>query len=391
MLNNHLKEIRMSFIRQIFEEALAAEKAGRKVYHLEVGAPDFDTPEPIKTEAIRALNDGFVYYTSNKGIMELRQAISKDLFDYQGLTVDPETEVLVTAGASEGIYIALATLLNPGDEVLIFEPAFPSYIQSVRLCGGVPVSVDMDYSSEKGFCMDVQKVAQKITPRTKAMIMCSPNNPTGTMMDASTIKELAQLAIGHNLYVISDEVYHRYVFSPAKHYSITAEAGMKERTILLNSLSKTYSMTGWRVGYVVAPPALINEIIKTHQYAVTCVNSFAQKGAVAAFSLPESYYTQLLHSYQVRKDWIVKFTKENIPWLESYEPTGAFYFFPRIRQKDITDWDAARLLMKKCAVAAVPGSDFGQSWHQHIRFSYAQSMEVIEQSFTAMANLEFGK
>ena len=362
-----------SGIRKVNEKALAMERAGEKVLHFEIGRPDFDTPEYIKKAAEQALAEGKVHYTSNFGLMELRQAIADKLkrennVDYKA------SEVLVTVGLSEAVFAVLATILEEGDEILVPDPVWLNYINVPNLLGAKAVTYGL--TEETGFQMDLEEVKGKITPKTRAIVIITPNNPTGGVLSEDVLKELADIAISNDLMVISDEVYERLIYDGAKHISIASLPGMKERTFTMNGMSKAYAMDGWRLGYVAAPEEYILAMNKFHQHNTTCAPNFVQVAAIAALTQEGDEVKEMVKEYQRRRDYAVKAINE-IPGLHCECPKGAFYIFINCKSLNMKSAGLSAYLLEEAKIALVPGDVFGPGGEGYLRMSFANSYENV--------------
>ena len=362
-----------SGIRKVNEKALAMERAGERVLHFEIGRPDFDTPEYIKRAAEQALADGKVHYTSNFGLMELRQAIADKLkrenhVDYKA------SEVLVTVGLSEAVFAVLATILEEGDEILVPDPVWLNYINVPNLLGAKAVTYGL--TEETGFQMNLEEVKAKITPKTRAIVIITPNNPTGGVLSEDVLKELAEIAVSNDLMVISDEVYERLVYDGAKHISIVSLPSMKERTFTMNGMSKAYAMDGWRLGYVAAPEEYILAMNKFHQHNTTCAPNFVQVAAIAALNEEGDEVKEMVKEYQRRRDYAVKAINE-IPGLHCECPKGAFYIFINCKSLKMKSSDLSAFLLEEAKIALVPGDVFGPGGEGYLRMSFANSYENV--------------
>ncbi|MBF0530375.1 MAG: pyridoxal phosphate-dependent aminotransferase [Deltaproteobacteria bacterium] len=364
-----------SEIRVVFEEVSRREQAGQKIYHLEIGRPDFDTPVNIKEAAKRALDAGLVHYTSNYGLMELRQAIARRFKQYNGLDYNPENEIVVTAGGTEAMLIATMALLDPGDEVLIPTPIFQHCIYNTRMAGAVPVLVPLDENN--GFIPDMDLLRAHITPRTKMLVITTPSNPTGTILHRNSLEGLAQLAQEYNLYVIADEIYDKMIYDEQVHVSMAGLPGMRDRTLTLNGFSKTYSMTGWRLGYVAAHANLISAMIRIHQYSVSCATSFAQWGAVEALNGPQDSVAAMVGEFDRRRQMVYQ-RLTAMPGLKVTRPQGAFYIYINITGLGQSSAQIARLLLEKAQVAVVPWTEV------HIRVAYTTSYDNLAAAMDRM-------
>ena len=362
-----------SGIRKVNEKALAMERAGEKVIHFEIGRPDFDTPAYIKKAAVESLEHGDVFYTSNFGLMELRQEIAGYL-NRRNHTDYKASEVLVTVGLSEAVFDLLCTILDEGDELLIPDPVWMNYLNVPKLLGAAPVSYEL--KEENGYQLDLEEIRAKITDKTKAMVIVTPNNPTGGVLTQETLKGLAEIAVEKDILVIADEVYERLVYDGEKHVSIASLPGMKERTFTMNGLSKAYSMTGWRIGYVAAPEEYITALNKLHQHNTTCAPSFVQKASIAALRDERDEVEEMVKEYQRRRDYAVKAIND-IPGLSCLCPKGAFYIFINCKQLGRPSAELAQYLLEEAKIALVPGDVFGEGGEGYLRMSFANSYENI--------------
>lgn len=370
---DRMGELLPSGIRKVNEKALAMERAGEKVIHFEIGRPDFDTPEYVKKAAMDALEAGDVFYTSNFGTMELREAIAWKLKTQNNIDYKP-TEIIVSVGLSEVIFDVLATILNEGDEILVPDPAWLNYTNVPKLLGAVPVHFSL--KEENDYQIDLDEIRAKITPKTKAIVFISPSNPTGGVLSEETLTELSKIAIENDLMVMADEVYERIIFDGAKHISIASLPGMKERTITLNGFSKAYSMTGWRLGYAACNEELVKEINKLHQHITTCAPSFVQKAGVAALRNEKEEVNDMVKEYARRRDYAVKAINE-INGISCKSPKGSFYIFINIKETGMTGQELAPYLLENAKIAMVPGDVFGSEGNYYIRMSFANSYENI--------------
>jgi aminotransferase len=360
-----------SGIRKFFDIAATMED----VISLGIGEPDFVTPEPILQAGIDSLQRGETQYTSNSGTVELRQALSQHMDRLYGVRYDPESEILVTVGVSEALYLALTATVNPGDEVIIPEPCFVSYGPEVSFAGGVPVYVPT--SVEDDFQVTAETIEAAITPKTKAILIGYPNNPTGAVMSREIMQEIADLAAANDLLLISDEIYDRLVYG-VQHTCVPGLQGTRERTILLGGFSKDYAMTGWRIGYACANPELLAAMRKVHQYTIMSAPTTAQAAGLLALQEGDSHVEQMRLEYDRRRRLIVD--GFNTLGLDCYEPRGAFYAFPSIAASGMNSDDFAMRLLDEEEVAMVPGNAFGASGAGFMRASYATAYEQIEEA-----------
>lgn len=360
-----------SGIRKFFDIAATMED----VISLGIGEPDFVTPEPILREGIASLKRGETRYTSNSGTIELRTALSRHLAELYGVHYSPEAEILITVGVSEALYLAMTAVVDPGDEVIIPEPCFVSYAPEVTFAGGVPVTVPTRV--EYDFQVTAAAIQEAITPKTKAILLGYPNNPTGAVMTREIMQEIAILAEKHDLLLISDEIYDRLVYG-VQHTCVPGLPGMRDRTILLGGFSKDYAMTGWRLGYVCANPDLLAAMRKVHQYTIMSAPTMAQAAGIAALETGNEYVEKMRDEYDRRRRLIVD--GFNTLGLDCFEPRGAFYAFPSIAASGMSSDDFAMRLLEEEEVAVVPGEAFGPSGEGFIRASYATDYEKIEEA-----------
>lgn len=371
-----VKSIPSSGIRRFFDLANQMED----VISLGVGEPDFVTPWHVREASVDALERGFTSYTSNKGLPELREAIADYLREFD-LNYDPEDEIVVTVGGSEAIDIALRTLINPGEEVLIPEPAYVSYRPCTILAGGSPVGVPT--FAEDDFRLTPEHLRARITPQSKALILCFPNNPTGAVMSEQDLRAIAELVIEHDLFVISDEIYAELTYE-GQHVSIASLPGMRERTIVINGMSKAFAMTGWRIGYAAAPAELLSLMLKIHQYTILCAPVMGQMAALEALRHGRAEKEKMVEKYDQRRHMIVQGFRDM--GLACHEPKGAFYAFPDIRSTGLTSEEFAEGLLQHSRVAVVPGNVFGEGGEGFIRCSYATSVEQIQKALERIAD-----
>ncbi len=340
---------------------------------LGVGEPDFDTPWNVREEGIYSLEKGRTFYTSNAGLLELRQAICDYTDRRFHVAYNPKNEVLLTVGGSEGIDVALRAMLNPGDEVIIPEPCFVSYVPCVELADGVPVTISL--KNENQFRLTAEELEAAITDRTKIVMLSYPNNPTGAVMEREDLEAVAEVVIRHDLYVISDEIYAELTYNSG-HVSIASLPGMRERTVVINGFSKAFAMTGWRLGYAMAPAMLMEQMTKIHQYAIMCAPTTSQYAAIAALRDCDRDVDRMRESYDQRRRYLLNEFKEM--GLACFEPYGAFYMFPCIKEFGMTSEEFATKLLNAQKVAVVPGSAFGECGEGFLRISYAYSLEELK-------------
>jgi aminotransferase len=376
LTSTKVERIAASGIRRFFDLVSGVEG----VISLGVGEPDFVTPERFREAAIRSIEEGRTKYTSNYGIRPLREAISEHTARLRGVTYDPDGEILVTVGVSEAVDLALRATLNDGDEVIIADPSYVAYVPGIVLAGGVPVPVAT--AEEHDFRLRPEDVERAITTRTRAILLGFPNNPTGAVLLDSDLEGLARLAAQNDLLVYADEIYDRLVYG-TQHHSIVSLPGMRERTVYLAGFSKSYAMTGWRVGYACAPPEVIEQMMKIHQYTVMCVPTAGQYAALEALRTGEDDVLRMVGEYDVRRK--VMWSRFNDLGLHCFEPRGAFYCFPNITSTGMSDEEFAERLLMEEKVVVVPGSAFGERGRGHVRACYATSLAKIEEACDRLA------
>jgi len=343
------------------------------VIGLHAGEPDFDTPMHIIEAAKKALNEGHTHYTHTAGLPELREAIAEKLLKENNIKADPETEITVTVGGFAALFSTFQTVINPADEVIVTEPSWPSYEGFIKLSGGIPVHLQL---KAPDYPLDVNSLKEKITEHTKMVVINNPNNPTGAVYSKKELKVLASLAKKHGFLVLADEVYEKIVFDNTHHYSIASLTGMKEKTITVNSFSKTYAMTGWRIGYVVSNEKITTGIRRIHSYAVSCVSPAFQKAALTALTAPNDCVQQMVRKYKERRDITVE-ALNDIPGLQCIKPKGTFYLFPDVQGLGLPSANLAEQMLKKAKVATIPGSAFGPSGEGHLRMSISVSKKDL--------------
>ena len=366
-----------SGIRKFFEMLIGHDD----VISLSVGEPDFPTPWVIREEAFYHLEKGHTSYTSNWGLIELREEIAKYLERYN-MSYEPKTEILITVGASEGVDAVLRGILNPGDEIIVSQPCYVNYVPLAELCQAKAVPLD---TGKSGFYPTAEQVEKLITPKTKALMICSPNNPTGTMIPKEELEKIAALVKKHQIWVISDEIYCELVYDGSEHVSIGSFPGMKDYTIILNGFSKSFAMTGWRIGYIAAPNELLSQIVKVHGYNTICAPIFSQYAAAEGLRNGWKEVEKMRVSYQQRRNLMEKaFNEMGLP---VPEPKGAFYMFPDISSTGLSSEEFATRLFKEHNVAVVPGSVFGEGGEGHIRVCYATAVDKIKVALERIAQM----
>lgn len=374
-LSKKVTSLKPSGIRKFFDIAATM----KDVISLGIGEPDFTTPQPILDAGIRSLKAGETHYTSNSGKLELREGIAQNLQRLYGVKYDGATEIIATVGVSEALYLTFEALLDPGDEVIIPTPCFVSYQAEVFLAGGIPVEIPC--RMENNFQVDPEQIRAAITPRTKVIFIGYPSNPTGAVAERDVMLEIAKIAIEHDLIVVSDEIYDRLVYG-FKHVCFPALGEeIKQRTVLLGGFSKSYAMTGWRIGYAAAPQDIIQGLVRIHQFTIMSAPTTAQDAALVALN-SDSYVTEMVAEYDRRRKLIV--SGLNRLGLTTFEPRGAFYAFPNIQAAGMDSETFAEKLLHEEHVAVVPGDAFGDAGKGFVRCSYATSYEKIEEALQRM-------
>ena len=361
---------------EVSARARALEAEGRSIVHLQIGEPDFDTPAHVREAAKRALDEGQTHYPPFSGIPALRAAIAADVTARKGFHADP-SQVFVTVGGKGVMVYAILGLVDPGDEVLVPDPGYPIYESLTRFVGATPVPIPIRMADD--FRLDVDELASLITPRTRVLIINSPANPTGGVLTRTDIERIAELAIRHDLWVLADEIYGRILYDGAEHVSIASLPGMAERTIVLDGFSKTFAMTGWRLGYAIVPPSLVKMFGQLIINTISGVTTFAQAGAVAALTGPQDDVDAMVVEFRARRDLVVDGLNA-IPGIECHRPVGAFYVFPSIAGTGLSGAVLAERLLQESGVCVLPGSAFGRFGDEHIRISYANSRENLAEA-----------
>ncbi|MBR1392013.1 MAG: aminotransferase class I/II-fold pyridoxal phosphate-dependent enzyme [Lachnospiraceae bacterium] len=371
-LSKTIVTIQPSGIRKFFDIVSEMQDA----ISLGVGEPDFDTPWHIRDEGIFSLEKGRTFYTSNSGLKELKIEVTKYLERHYGLHYDYERETFITVGGSEAIDIALRAMLDPGDEVLIPQPSYVSYLPCTILANGTPVVINL--KAENEFRLTAEELEAAITPKTKILIMPFPNNPTGAIMERKDLEAVAEIVKKNDLYVISDEIYSALTYTEEPHVSIASLPGMRERTIVINGFSKSHAMTGWRLGYACGPELILTQMLKIHQYAIMCAPTTSQYAAVAALRSGDEDVENMRQEYNGRRRYLLHRFREM--GLECFEPFGAFYMFPCIKEFGMTSEEFATELLNAEKVAVVPGTAFGDCGEGFLRISYAYSLNSLKEA-----------
>ncbi len=368
-LSNIAKEMKPSGIRKFFDIVSEMKDA----ISLGVGEPDFDTPWHIREEGIYSLERGRTFYTSNAGLKELKIEVCKYLKRKLNLGYNYNTDVMITVGGSEAIDIAMRAMLDPGDEVLIPQPSYVSYVPCAELAHAVPVIIEL--KEENQFRLTKEELLEKITDKTKLLILPFPNNPTGAILEQEDLEDIARVCIEHDIFVLSDEIYSELTYK-GEHISIACIPGMKERTVLINGFSKAYAMTGWRLGYAAAPAIIMEQMIKIHQFAIMCAPTTSQYAAVEALKNGDKDVKKMRESYNQRRRYVVHELRDM--GMDCFEPFGAFYVFPSIKKFGMTSEEFANRLLEEEKVAVVPGTAFGDCGEGFLRISYAYSLEDLK-------------
>lgn len=377
-LSKTISEIKPSGIRKFFDIVSEMPNA----ISLGVGEPDFDTPWHIREEGIYSLEKGKTFYTSNSGLLELREEICKWYKRKYNVDYDYKKEALITVGGSEGIDLALRAMLDPGDEVIIPEPCYVSYLPCVKLAGGVPVTIPL--KNENQFRLTPQELLDAITDKTKVLILAFPGNPTGAIMTKEDLEPIADICKEKDIIVISDEIYSELTYGDAGHFTIGSLPDMKERTIIINGFSKAYAMTGWRLGYALAPQLIAEQMTKIHQFAIMCAPTTSQYAAISAIKEGDKDIERMKSSYDQRRHFLMRTFEEM--GLPCFEPLGAFYMFPCIKEFGMTSDEFATRLLHEEELAVVPGTAFGDCGEGFIRISYAYSIDELKEAMKRLNN-----
>ncbi len=372
LMNREIVSLKPSGIRRFFDIANEMDN----VISLSIGEPDFSTPWHVREEGIRSLEKGKTWYSPNRGFLELREEISRWFARRYHVEYDPKTQIVVTVGGSEAIDLCIRTLVNPGEEVLIPEPSFVCYVPMAEMAGGVPVILET--KAEDDFRLTAQALREKITPKTKLLVLPFPNNPTGAVMRRSHLEEIAEVVREHNLLVLSDEIYSELTYGDTPHVSFAEIEGMKERTVVVNGFSKAFAMTGWRLGYAMGPEPVIAQMTKLHQYAIMSAPTMAQYAAIEAMKNGDGDIAEMRAQYDMRRRLIVDGL--NSMGLSCFEPEGAFYVFPCIRSTGLSSEEFCKRLIYAERVAVVPGNAFGDCGEGFVRVAYSNSIQNIAEA-----------
>ncbi len=372
--SKRMEQIPFSGIRVIFEKARKLEAKGRKIIHMEIGRPDFNTPEGIRKKAREALEDGFVHYTSNFGMDELREVIAGKLTRENNVPTEYD-EVIITPGASMAIALAIFGLVDIGEEVLILSPRYPAYPKQVIMAGAVPVSVPLKF--EDDFKLSIDDLEKRVTDKTKMLIINTPNNPTGTILGMEELEKIANFAKENDILVLADECYEKIIYGK-EHISLASLPGMKERTITVNSTSKSFSMTGWRVGFISARKDIISNIVKVQQNLTICPTSFAQAGSIPAYTEGDGLIKDMIEELKKRKE-IVTYYLDRASGVDYVKPEGALYVFPSIKKLGMTSADFCDYILEEAGVAVAAGNDFGDQGEGFVRIAYTCATDELEE------------
>lgn len=380
-IHSPMDAVELSRIRAIGEKVQQLQKEGRDIVRLQIGEPDFTTPDHIIAAAKAAMDHGQTHYAPNRGLLSLREEISRKLLRDNGITADPATEILVTSGCAEGLYLVFMGLVEPGDEVIIIEPAYISYLQLARAAHAKAVPVHA--KEENGWMPDLDELRAAVTEKTKLLVLNTPGNPTGAVYPREVLQQIAALAQEKDFLVLSDEVYEKLIYDGAQHVSIASLDGMRERTITVNGFSKAFAMTGWRMGYLAADAKLILPMLKVHQYAVASSNIIAQNAAITALQAGEACVEEMRQEYARRRRFLLDSFAE-IPEISCAEPAGTFYMYPNISGSGMSGTEFANRFLMEAGVATVPGTAFDSFCNSHIRISYASSMESLQMAVSRL-------
>lgn len=380
-IHSPMDAVELSRIRAIGEKVQQLQKEGRDIVRLQIGEPDFTTPDHIIAAAKAAMDHGQTHYAPNRGLLSLREEISRKLLRDNGITADPATEILVTSGCAEGLYLVFMGLVEPGDEVIIIEPAYISYLQLARAAHAKAVPVHA--REENGWMPDLDELRAAVMEKTKLLVLNTPGNPTGAVYPREVLQQIAALAQEKDFLVLSDEVYEKLIYDGAQHVSIASLDGMKERTITVNGFSKAFAMTGWRMGYLAADAKLILPMLKVHQYAVASSNIIAQNAAITALQAGEACVGEMRQEYARRRRFLLDSFAE-IPEISCAEPAGTFYMYPNISGSGMSGTEFADRFLMEAGVATVPGTAFDSFCNSHIRISYASSMESLQMAVSRL-------
>lgn len=381
--SHRLSTVPVSGIRKVSNEARRLAGEGHPVISFSTGEPDFDTPSPIAEATITALREGYTHYANNWGELQLRTEIARKLQEGSGVSYDPAADIVITCGGAEGIADVIECLVNPGDEVILLNPAFLNYEALVRKCGGIPSAINL--SPDNHYAFTPKDVEDRVTSKTKLIVLNNPNNPTGSVYPRSVLEGLADIAIRHHLWVLSDEMYSDLVYGDTPFCSMASFPGMKERTLLVSGFSKTYAMTGWRLGYIAGPTDFMPTIVKNHHYLTACIATFIQIGVARAMNLPETKdaVRRMVAAFKKRRDLVCDLL-DDIPSLSYVRPVGAFYVMIDVSKTGLTGQAFSDRLLHETYTAVVPGTCFGAAYTHSVRLSFATSDDNIREGLARM-------
>jgi len=375
-LSRKINGIAVSPTTALKNKALQLKAQGKEIINLSIGEPDFDTPESIKEETIKSLRAGFTHYVGTGGIPALREKIFRKLLEENQIPLQSPDQIIVTPGAKFALYLAFTAFLDEGDEVLIFDPCWVSYDAQIRLAGGIPMPVPLSF--DDNFTITRQLLEQYVTPKTKMIVVNNPNNPTGRVLTEGEVRALADFIYNHGLLAVSDEIYESIVFDGRKNISLASVPGIHEQVLTVNGFSKSYAMTGWRLGYIAAASSFTKMMLKVHSHLMSCTASFLQPGAAAAFSCEDSV-TGMVQEYQRRRDWLIPRLKA-MPFFNVNDPQGTFYVYPRVNYKGMSGAEFCSYIFDKYGILATPGDAFGKQTADCVRFSFATPIEELEKA-----------
>lgn len=381
-ISSRVTDLQPSATVAVSDRARALKQQGQDIISLAGGDPDFDTPAHIREAATEAMRMGHTHYVSSAGLPSLRKAISDTLRREQHLEYDPACEIIVTPGGKLALFAAVMCTVGEGDQALILDPSWVSYEPCIQLAGASAVHAPLQ--PEDNFVITQELLEAHVTSRCRLMIVNSPNNPTGRALTRDELTSVANVAVDHDLWVISDEIYDRLIFDGHEHHSLVRMPGMRERTIIINGFSKTYAMTGWRLGWLACPSSLAQEVLKVQQHSVTCATSFVQHAGVAALTGPQEVVAEMVDVYRRRRDMVVA-SLNRLPNVSCHLPEGAFYAFPDISGTGMSSLEFAEMMLNEAGVAVTPGIAFGRSADRHVRLSFATSTPLLEQAMQRMA------
>lgn len=381
--SDRVKRVEPSLIRTVLNRVDELRKSGHEIIALSAGEPDFNTPEDIKEAAINAINENYTHYSSNRGLEILRKKIAEKTLEETGVLYDYKSEVLVTNSGAEAINNTILSIIDDGDEAIVFSPAFVNYENMIKISGGVPVIINLD--PDKLFEIHIEDVKKHITEKTKMLVINNPNNPTGAVYDRAILKQLCELSVKHNFVIVSDEMYSKLVYDDVLFHSISEFPGMKERAVIINGFSKTYAMTGWRLGYITASEKRINGILKIHQYSTTCSPTFIQMGVAKGMDteLTKKEISIMLDNFSSRRILVMK-GLDKIKGLSYVIPKGAFYVMVDVSETGLNGMEFSRRLLEEKQVAVIPGVGMGKMCTDFIRISFAASTKNIESALERM-------